>query len=503
MDILESIVRHLTSDEARRFKILSNRFKAEEEKKLLTLFDALRAAPQADKSLIEKIYDTDDDQTRNRYYRLRNKLLANLEKSLLFYHFNYRNALEPFSNVQIALLMRERGLYKETLYYLRKAEKSAVRDDHFSVLEVVYDEMVRLGTVFEVDVSKVLEARRENHLKLEIWRADQEVLALVTQELMRRNFARNEHTGTVLKTLEDLRERLEQHAHIFRSASGSIMILKTVVSILLQKEAWIDLLQYVDKTFADFEAKDLFNRENHGIRLMMRIWRINALLKILNVDDAGTELKALEEDLEKHKRIHYREFAFFYYSSVTYWRKLTGQLDEALTHINRAVADPDFRQPEIHYWFLLLAQADTYFCAGNIAEANNSLTRAIDHPVMLQVDAELQATAFIFKAICLKEMGDSVQSLEYLKRAKRDFRDQWKQFAETTTAFSELMIRILQGASPSAIRKEVQQYLASYPHTPIGGNQIILYEAYLAVLTEPDTHYYQAFQQELASRKEV
>ena len=125
MDILEQIIENLTSDEVRRFKILSNRFKADEEKKLIVLFDAIRAGNYGaiEEEMVIQFYGDMSHNSKNNYYRLRNKLLNNLEKSLLFYHFNYKNTLEAYSTLQLSMLLEERGLYKETYYYLKKAER--------------------------------------------------------------------------------------------------------------------------------------------------------------------------------------------------------------------------------------------------------------------------------------------------------------------------------------------------------------------------------------------
>ena len=122
MDILERIIENLTSDEVRRFKILSNRFKADEEKKLLVLFDAIRAGnfKEVEADIVTQLYGAVNARTKNTYYRLRNKLLSNLEKSLLFYHYNYKNSIESLSNLQLSMLYHERGLYREAFYSLKK-----------------------------------------------------------------------------------------------------------------------------------------------------------------------------------------------------------------------------------------------------------------------------------------------------------------------------------------------------------------------------------------------
>ena len=92
MDILENVIYNLSSDEVRRFKILSNRFKADEEKKLIVLFDLIRSGKYAEdeSQIVIELYSESNAKVKNRYYRLRNKLLEIIEKSLVFYHFKYK-----------------------------------------------------------------------------------------------------------------------------------------------------------------------------------------------------------------------------------------------------------------------------------------------------------------------------------------------------------------------------------------------------------------------------
>ncbi|TAE61490.1 MAG: hypothetical protein EAZ89_00530, partial [Bacteroidetes bacterium] len=275
MDILERIIENLTSDEVRRFKILSNRFKAEEEKKLILLFDAIRSGDivSSEEAVVARLYGASDARARNSYYRLRNKLMSNLEKSLLFYHFNYKNAIEAYSNLQLALLFRERGLYRETYFYLRKAEKVAGEHEQFTLLEVVYDEMVKLAVYYDVDIEQVIALRRQNLSKMEVLRSHSEVLGTITRQLSRRNYARSKKSQSVIETLETIRTQLEEHQELFHSSSGKMLIIKTVASLLIQKSAYSELSEYARQALIDFEQ----TRETHPTRLMLRIWRINSL----------------------------------------------------------------------------------------------------------------------------------------------------------------------------------------------------------------------------------
>ena len=118
VDILERIIENLTSDEVRRFKILSNRFKADEEKKLLVLFDAIRGGDfkEVEERCCHPVlwqYGCQGQEQLLSPYAT--SCFSNLEKSLLFYHFNYKNNIEAHSNLQLAILCRERVLVQGKL----------------------------------------------------------------------------------------------------------------------------------------------------------------------------------------------------------------------------------------------------------------------------------------------------------------------------------------------------------------------------------------------------
>ncbi|MBP6722181.1 MAG: hypothetical protein KA239_07660, partial [Bacteroidia bacterium] len=203
MDVLEKVIFSLTSDEVRRFKILSNRFKSEDEKKLIILFDTIRSEKFIDEEqeIVKSLYQTNDAQTRNRYYRLRNKLLENIEKSLTFYHFKYKDSIHAYYDIQLAIMFRERGGYGLALYFLKKAEKKAKELDQFNILEVIYEEYTQLAVKdIEIDIEEVLERRKANLEKVKIQRRNTEAIAIITQQLKKSNFSREK--SSVIDLLE-------------------------------------------------------------------------------------------------------------------------------------------------------------------------------------------------------------------------------------------------------------------------------------------------------------
>lgn len=505
MDILERIIKNLTSDEVRRFKILSNRFKADEEKKLLVLFDAIRAGDfdETENAVITQFYGNTNARSKNSYYRLRNKLLSNLEKSLLFYHFNYKSPIESYSNIQLSILLRERGLYREAHYNLRKAEKVAQQYDQFNLLEVIYDEMVKLGANFEVDIDSIIEKRKENLHKIEFLRANSEVLGMVTQQLMKRNYSRSKRSESVIQTLENIKQQLEEHKGIFQSPSGKFMIVKTVVSILIQKSAYRELEKYVKEAFADFDNSKLFDKGNHPTRLLMRIWRINSLLKLLELKEAQKEIDLLQKELKMYKQQNYNEFAFYFHTSNAYALKLMGKLDEAGETLEEAVTQKEILKNDVNELFLLISLADQYFSQESFSQAEELIRKIVAHKGFSLLDEELRFYILIFEIVNSYEAGDYKYAESRFKALKKTFRHFLRDdFYGKAKKFLEIVIRLNTAAKEGKnvfLKAAYKNFKSEFAPSEIGDNQVILYEVYLRSKLEEGS-YYQLMCEEVASQ---
>ncbi|MDP5171939.1 MAG: hypothetical protein NWR72_16940 [Bacteroidia bacterium] len=496
MDILERIIENLTSDEVRRFKILSNRFKADEEKKLLVLFDAIRSGnfKEVEETIVRQLYGSTDAKTKNTYYRLRNKLLSNLEKSLLFYHYNYKNSIESLSNLQLSMLYQERGLYREAYYSLKKAEKVALDLDQFQILEVIYDDMVRLAIHHDVDIDQVIERRRVNQEKIDFLRANSEVLGMLTQGLMRRNFSRSRTSSSVIETLEQVQSQLEVHKHLFHSASGRIMVLRTVVSILIQKSAWADLANYTERMYQEFEEEKLFQIENHPTRLMLRIWRINALHKMLRLEEAEPVIEALGKEIKLYKRQNYNEFAFHYFSASVFSLKHSGRLQDADTLLKQALDNSEIIYQEIYEAYLLISLADQYFCQEIYTEAIRVISKLETHPGYLMLDEELKFFIHVFKIVNFFFARQHSQAEQAAKSLRQKYKKMLKdEFYAKSERFLDIILRLNTASMEGKrvmLRSAYESFVRDFPPSEIGGNEIIMYEICLQSLLEEENNYY-------------
>src|SRR5215216_3517290 len=86
MNILSHIVPGLNKEQVRFFKLYAGRVLSPEERKDLQLFDFIRknGKDYDDNKAWLKIYDGKD---KNAFYRLKNRLINDINKSLTIHHF--------------------------------------------------------------------------------------------------------------------------------------------------------------------------------------------------------------------------------------------------------------------------------------------------------------------------------------------------------------------------------------------------------------------------------
>lgn len=496
MDILERIIENLSSDEVRRFKILSNRFKADEEKKLIVLFDAIRAGgfKEVEDEVVTQLYQKNTPKTKNSYYRLRNKLLSNLEKSLLFYHFNYRNTLEAHSHIQLATLLKERGLYKEAFHYLKKAEKVASNHDQFSVMEVVYDEMVQLAARdINIDIDAIIEKRKVNLEKMEIQRSTNEILGMVAQKANRLSVARGRKGASLIEMLEQIKDKLEAYKDIYHSPSGQISVARTVCAILLRKGAYVELEKYIRSTFAEFEELKLFNRNTHSFRLLMRIWWINALRKLLRFSEEAQQIKFLLKDLKMFGRQNYNEYAIYYYTSKINNEKLTGDLKGARETLKEALKNKAVVQNDLNEMYLLISEADQLFNEEKFAQAIKTLQKIFSHKRFNDLDEEARLYLTIFELVASYEAGEYAYTASRYKSLRKKFR---KLLSDSEYAkankFATILIRLNSAATEGRnvdLDYTYSNFNNQYPRSEVADNQIIMYEIYLKAKLNRESYY--------------
>lgn len=373
MDHLPRLIRSMNKEQVRFYKLFAARTQQQFDRKDLRLFDYLRRAgeEEEEETFLRKYYP---GESKNAWYRLRNRLLTDLNKSLSILHYEDDSFIHACHMLALYRHFFSRNLLEEARYYLRRAERSATSIENFELLDIIYGEYIRIShETLQIDPEEYIEKRKLNRRQLEDIRAIDDLLAVVNWRLKKtQNFGSDSNPVIdLLKTTIDdfIKDRDLKNSPVLR-----FRIYRAVSQVLLQRHEYQTLEKYLLRTYKEFERDKLFNRNNHETKLQMLTYMVNTLFKTDKLRQSLQWAEKLKASMDEFNQLHYDKYFFFYYNALV---------------INYSVLDPakaisileDLREQQritsndYYLWFVYLNLAVLHFDQGHYKEAMRFFTR--------------------------------------------------------------------------------------------------------------------------------
>jgi hypothetical protein len=358
MDSLEQMIQNLKKEEIRAFKILTNRFKRADDVKIAILFDKIRSQKydNEEEKLVAELFP-DDPKNMNAYYRLKNRLKTELEKSLLNLHHNLDDKITTVNLITLSSLFTYKGQYELAFHYLRRAEKIAQQNGYYDLLNFVYNDVISMSNRYnEINPIEYIEKLKDNADKsMQMLQVNRDFAAL-RFKLRKTNFARL--SGDVGETLTRIQKELNISSEMYLSPDMKFKVHNLIRSSLLQNKEFQALETYLIHSLHEFESEGLFNKNSHRSKINLITWIINTLTINKNWAQSIHYTDMLYEELHKYNKLNYDNFIWTYYQSqVTNWMS-TGQLDKAI-NLLQEIKDSPVQKPDIVLY--------GYFINGNLA----------------------------------------------------------------------------------------------------------------------------------------
>lgn len=472
MDVLESIIRSLTSDEVRRFKILSNRFKTG-EKKLVNLFDAIRGAKfEQEDDLVKDLYGNTQAQTRNRYYRLRNKLLENICKSLVLYHYKSSDEVQAIYDYQTAVLMRQRGEYELAHYFLKKADRKADAMKQYGMLEMIFDEFAELALLgIDIDTREMLQRYQAFKEELAERRSVNRALSEFKYLMMRSRIGRV--NGNIIQHVQDLKNELMSDRHLLDRPDGQVRLSYVVLQALIEKGSAHQVADYLGYALGKVSGIDFQDPEISEIFLQLRLAELDSLLYIGEWQKAMEITTVLEKEIHSFSGKQKRKFNFLFLL-----RKMDS-LDEqgmnkefedlALQSLSMLPEGSGIEEKHsIHYrlarhWFSLEQYKKAIDSVARITKDKDF--NALGEPEKMYLE--------ILRITSLYHLGDYVAAQDAARSFRKDFRKllkdrEHRRSSEFMTILARMIEAPLEGKKVSinsAVRKYEARCNAIAPHS--------------------------------------
>ena len=180
MKDLINIINALSKEEIRFYKLFVNRTSAGKQKrKDIILFDLFRKDVN-NKLTTEVIIKKLKLSNSNSYYQLKNRIYNDLNNSMTWQHISKDYQSEAYSFVLLARVYKSKDELQLSLNFLLKAEKSAVLNELYDILSIIYNEILELShELISINIEKYLTLKEKNTVRLNSFNEIENLLAEV------------------------------------------------------------------------------------------------------------------------------------------------------------------------------------------------------------------------------------------------------------------------------------------------------------------------------------
>jgi len=481
MDVFTEIIKSLSKEEARNFKLFEQRIRSDKyDKKLVKLYDLVRSGEYGanDIELVSIFYD---ETNRNAFYRLKHRLVQDIEKSLLLIHANKDSNISILNILMLARIFYFKPNYQLAYHYLQKAEKQAKNIEAYDMLCLIYSQFIELSKHYTaIDPQIYIDKKQDmENMLLEYKRIDY-LLAKINHELNKTNFAGKN------QALLDQLEELQKSVNLLpenQSPTVKLQIHKCVRECLLQKKDFANLEVYLNQSYYQFKSENIFTKSNHYEKITLLTWIINTFTKTRKFHKAFDFTQELEKALFAHNKLFYAKYVWTYYQSLTVLYSTSGNMDKAIELLEELKHNADAPKGVLYYdIFIYINLVKLYFNTSQFKKANNNLHVLLYQDKYRSLDKSIKLNLCITEIMIRMDMEDLQYAASRLREIKRKFHYQlnlstYKREKEFIKILSKLL-KSPKAQEKQSVRKHIQVFLDSATYE-VGSNNAINYKAWL------------------------
>lgn len=417
---LYNVLPELTKEEKRNVSIFLKRTNAVKHRKDVLLFDYLNQNQDNinEKELQLKLYGTTAD--KNSFYRLKNRLLGDINKSLLQLHYNYDDYNTIINHINLSKIFLNKGKHKLAYGYLVQAEKKAQKNELYDLLDLIYSDLIKLShETVGFNPLAYIEKRKANYSNLQVLREIDDLLAVLTYHLKTsQNYASND--AQLAQLLQKTIDKFTQNETIQNSKKLQFKIYHAVSSLLLQSRDYKSLEDYLKQTYVEFIGNNLFSRNNHETKLQMLTYLINALFKNDKINESLEVTENLYAAMHEHDGLFYDKYLFYYYNSLVINYQVTNK-KKAVEVLLEAKKKKEIQQLSFYTIFVHLNLSVLYFDMQDYKNAKKNIARLKLSDSFMNMDEGFRLKVNIAELLIFYELDD-VDLFDYqLKLLNRDF----------------------------------------------------------------------------------
>ena len=438
MDILNRVVGDMNKEQVRFFKLYLSNDASRDDRLDVQLFDYMRRSGENydEAKIVRKLYP---HGSKNSFYRLRNRLLSDVNKSLLLQHMEEDDSLHTLYLLSLEKYHLSRNNFKVALFFLKKAESEARVAENYELLDIIYGDFIRLSNDMpDLNPEHYIGLRKANQHHIKQLRAIDDVLAVVSRKMkLTQNFSSD--ANPVLSLLQKAIRQYSTDKDLSKSPKLRFRIYHSVTQILLQRRDYATLEQYLLSTWKEFNQEKLFTRNYHDTKLQMLVYLINTLFKNEKLKESLKFTEKLRSCMDEFQGIHFDKYLFYYYNSlvINYSRVDRNKAIETLSEMK---AIEKIRSVAYYEFFIYLNLAVCYFDLKDFHQSIRHFNKLFILDGFAATDRALQFKISIAELMVRYELKNFDVLEQKLKLIRKDYKDFIKRRSSSREA---LMISIL------------------------------------------------------------
>jgi hypothetical protein len=420
MKVLQNIIGTMNKEEIRHFKLFINRTNATPDRKDAQLFDYIRRSypDYNEEKALSRLYGPGD---KNSLYRLKNRLLEDLGKSIVLQYFDHSEYNYVLNNICLSRFFQGKGQARIAFHYLSRAEKKASGIESFELLDLIYSEFIRLShETLEINPEEYIEKRKENRMRLNHLQEIDDILAAViyrvktTQNLSKQD---SQITELLQKTVNDFANSRE----VKKSPQLRFKIYHSLSRILLQQHDYISLEKYLLRTYDEFSKEALFNKNNHDTKLQMLTYLVNSLFKNGKHELSLEYAEKLRMAMAEYANYLHDKYLFYYYNSLVINYAAKEMRDEAIAILEEARDNEVLKKLPMYMVFVHLNMAGLHFDKKNYKVSLRNIIKLSMHESFNNLDEAFRLKITLLEIAIRYELGDFDFVERRMEQAGKDF----------------------------------------------------------------------------------
>ncbi len=485
---LTQLIQGLSKEEVRIFKIHSSRFNQKgKEKKLLLLFDYIRKEKydEYDDKLLVKVFP---DKNKNGYYRLKNRLIEEIEISLAQLHRKKDEESKIYHLLHLAKIFSYKVHYKQAANYLKEAEKIAIKLEHYEILNIIYKKFIELSRATSaINPNIYIEKRNQLFTQKAKVQHFEDVLAKVNHQLRRTNFSKS---PDIHETLKKTLDALSLDQQLVESPKIQFFINRCVRDTLVQQKDFKLLANYLTETYKEFEQRKFFNRSTHEEKIIMISWLINALTKSNQFDKTKNYIELLSKVLKEFNGLFYDKYIWLLHQTTIITYTYTNQPDKAIQLLLKLLQDKSLETLYLYNIFVHVNLASLYYCKNDINQALTYLAAILFSDHYKKLSPEWQTNIAIFEIMLRLESADFQYASNRLSEINRKMLNKSSSDLKRKKCFTYILKKISKTPRPYKDKKIlalIDDFITDSPEYEPGSNEVVNYKLWLEskILKQP------------------